>query len=333
MVSIKDIARECKVSVATVSKALNDHDDISAATKERIRKTAKKMGYTINVSARALKTNKTYNLGVLFADERAGLAHEYFSMILESFQKEAEKYGYDITFINHAIAGKQTTYLHHAEYRALDGVAIMTADFNDPEIIELTRSSIPVVSIDYAYPDCAAVFSNNDEGLGELVHYACAQGHRRIAFISGDDTDVTRKRIASFERACKQLGLDIPPEYRLSSHYHDIRECASATRQLLELKDPPTLIIFPDDYSYIGGLEVISKAGLNIPNDISVIGYDGINMAKLLNLTTYEQNTRAIGQLAARKLIQLINEPDLPAEQVIVPGRILEGKTVKKVDA
>ena len=106
MISIKDIAKECNVSVATVSKALNDHDDISAATKDKVRKAAQKLGYTTNVAARALKTHKTYNLGILFADDRAGLSHEYFSMILESFQREAERHGYDITFINHAIAGK-----------------------------------------------------------------------------------------------------------------------------------------------------------------------------------------------------------------------------------
>ena len=109
MVSIKDIAKKCNVSVATVSKALNDQADISEATKEKIRRVAKSMGYATNVSARALKTNRTYNLGVLFGDERSGLSHEYFSMILESMRKEAEKYGYDITFINRAVAGKPVT--------------------------------------------------------------------------------------------------------------------------------------------------------------------------------------------------------------------------------
>ena len=137
MVSIKDIAKECKVSVATVSKALNDQSDISAATKEKVKKAAARLGYTTNVAARALKTNKTYNIGILFADDRAGLSHEYFSIILENIQREAEKYGYDITFINRSIAGKVTTYLKHVEYRNLDGCIIISADFSDPEIIVL----------------------------------------------------------------------------------------------------------------------------------------------------------------------------------------------------
>ena len=331
MISIKDIAKECNVSVATVSKALNDHDDISAATKDKVRKAAQKLGYTTNVAARALKTHKTYNLGILFADDRAGLSHEYFSVILESFQREAERHGYDITFINHAIAGKKTTYLRHVEYRNLDGVAIMTADFDDPEIIELAASKHPVIVVDYVLDNCAAVLSDNSKGLEEIVKYAYSMGHRKIAFIFGDDTYVTHERIKAFRSTCIQLGLDIPSEYFVQGAYHDIKDCARKTEQILNLKDRPTLIIFPDDYSYIGGMEVINSRGLSIPNDISAIGYDGINMAKIMNLTTYEQNTKELGQLAARKLIQMINEPHLPPERVIVSGKMFKGSTVKKI--
>ena len=332
MVSIKDIAKECNVSVATVSKALNDHDDISESTKEKVRKAAIKLGYTTNAAARALKTRKTYNLGILFVDDRAGLGHEYFSMILDSFQREAEKHGYDITFINHAIAGKQTTYLKHVEYRNLDGVAIMTADFEDPEIKELAESEYPVVIVDYVMDNCAAVLSDNSRGLEAIVRYAYEMGHRRIAFIYGDDTSVTRERLSSFLSTCRQLGIEVDENYVIAGRYHDIKMCAEKTAQLLDLPDPPTLIIFPDDYSYIGGMEIISSRGLSIPDDISAIGYDGINMAKIMNLTTYEQNTKELGQLAVRKLLQLINEPDLPPERVLVSGKMFYGKTVKNLN-
>ena len=332
MVSIKDIAKKCNVSVATVSKALNDQSDISEATKEKIRKVARKMGYTTNVSARALKTKRTYNLGILFADDRAGLSHEYFSMILESFQREAEKYGYDITFINHAIAGKKTTYLRHVEYRLLDGIVIMTADFKDPEIIELCSSKIPVVTIDYVIGNCAAVLSDNNQGMEDIVRYAYSMGHRKIAYIYGDSTDVTNNRVSSFMRTCRLLDIDVPNEYLVKGSYHDIKDCRDKTAALLDLKDPPTLIIFPDDYSYIGGLEAINARGMNVPNDVSAVGYDGINMAKIMNVTTYEQDTEALGSMAVRKLLQMINQPELPPEHVIISGQMLEGSTVKRLN-
>ncbi|MBR3266155.1 MAG: LacI family DNA-binding transcriptional regulator [Erysipelotrichaceae bacterium] len=332
MVSIKDIAKKCNVSVATVSKALNDQSDISEATKEKIRKVARKMGYTTNVSARALKTKRTYNLGILFADDRAGLSHEYFSMILESFQREAEKYGYDITFINHAIAGKKTTYLRHVEYRLLDGIVIMTADFKDPEIIELCSSKIPVVTIDYVIGNCAAVLSDNNQGMEDIVRYAYSMGHRKIAYIFGNSTDVTNNRVSSFMRTCRLLDIDVPNEYLVKGSYHDIKDCRDKTAALLDLKDPPTLIIFPDDYSYIGGLEAINARGMSVPNDVSAVGYDGINMAKIMNVTTYEQDTEALGSMAVRKLLQMINQPELPPEHVIISGQMLEGSTVKRLN-
>ena len=331
MVSIKDIAKQCNVSVATVSKALNDHSDISEATKEKVRKAARKLGYTTNIAARALKTNRTYNIGVLFADETISLSHEYFSMILESLQREAERNGYDITFINHRISGRKTTDLKHVEYRKFDGVAIISADFNDPEIIELASSDCPVVVIDYVFDGCAAILSDNTAGLESIVRYAFDMGHRKIAFIHGSDTLVTRERISSFRRACFEMGIDIVPEYIIGATYHDIEDCSKKTNILLDLPDPPTMIIFPDDYSYIGGMNAIVSRGLSIPQDISAAGYDGINMARIMSLTTYAQDSQEIGRLAVRKLLQLINEPDLPPERVIVPGRFLEGKTVKKI--
>ncbi len=331
MVSIKDIAKKCNVSVATVSKALNDKEDISAAMKQKIRKAAAEMGYAVNVSARALKTNRTYNIGVLFADDRAGFAHEYFSLILESLQREAESSGYDITFINRKIAGQETTYLKHVKYRNLDGVVIMTANFKNDEILELVSSNVPVVVIDHIYKNVPTVLSDNSIGMEEIVRYAYEMGHRRIAYIYGDPTDVTVERVGAFRRTCARLGIYTPEEHIVPSGYHDIRSCYKMTKKVLGTDQRPTLLIFPDDYSTIGGMEAINELGLSIPNDISIIGYDGINMAKIMKLTTYEQNTSALGRTAARKLIDLIEDPEAPRDITTVTGELLKGRTVKKI--
>lgn len=130
MSSLKDLARECGVSVATVSKALNGQSDISAATRDRVREAARRMGYVPNMAARAMKTNRTYNLGVLFVDERqSGLAHEYFSAVLDSFKVQVEKLGYDITFVNRNLGGRTMTYLEHCHYRGVDGAVIACVDY------------------------------------------------------------------------------------------------------------------------------------------------------------------------------------------------------------
>ena len=163
MVSMKDIANACNVSVATVSKALNDHRDIGEDTKERIRAMAKQMGYFPNSAAKALKTNRTYNIGVLFADEaQSGLTHDFFSYVLDSFKRTAEEHNYDLTFINCAKSRKtKLSYLEHARYRGFDGVVIACIDFNDPQVVELVNSNLPVVTIDHIFNNRIGIISDN----------------------------------------------------------------------------------------------------------------------------------------------------------------------------
>lgn len=208
----------------------------------------------------------------------------------------------------------------------------MTADFENAEIRELAESRFPVVALDYVLDKCGAVLSDNTAGLDAIVRYAWSMGHKKIAFIHGDDTYVTRQRLNSFHSACWELGIDVPKEYVVAGHYHDIADCAQKTRQILELPDRPSLIIFPDDYSYIGGMEAIVSKGLSIPEDVSAIAYDGINMARIMKVSTYAQNTTLLGQSAARKLIQMIEKPDLPPEVLVISGEMMEGKTVRKMD-
>ena len=284
MVSMKDIAKACGVSVATVSKALSGQPDIGEQTRELICRTADSLGYMTNSAARALKTNRTYNIGVLFVDERrSGLAHEYFSAVLESLKVEAEANGYDITFINRNVGKKATTYLQHCQYRGVDGVVIACVDFNDPQVLELVNSRLPVVTIDHVFNNRAAVVSDNVRGMEELVRYVYAKGHRRIAFIHGERTTVTENRLTGFYRACDALGLEIPVEYVREGVYHDPDRCAELTRELLQLPEPPTCILMPDDFSSIGGGNAIRRMGLRFPEDVSAAGYDGIQLASVTN--------------------------------------------------
>lgn len=333
MVSMKDIAKRCGVSVATVSKALNGQADIGEETRARICAAADELGYLANSAARALKTNRTYNLGVLFVDERrSGLSHEYFSSVLESFKVEAESHGYDITFINSNVGGHPTTYLQHCLYRGVDGVVIACVDFNDPRVRELADSSIPLVTIDHVFNNRLAVVSDNVSGLYELVRHVYSKGHRKIAFLHGERTSVTKNRLTGFYRACEELGLEIPPEYIRECAYHDPDRCARVTRELLDLPERPTCILFPDDYSYIGGLNVLNEAGLRVPEDISVAGYDGIHLARVLRLTTYSQDTAALGATAASQLINLVEHPKTAlTDRILIPGALLEGVSVRQI--
>lgn len=335
MVTIKMIAKKCGYSVATVSKALNDAPDISSETRDLIRKAAAEMGYMPNAAARMLKTSRSYNFGVLFEDQaNRGLTHNFFSHILNSFKHRSEELGYDISFISDRLGGREVSYVEHAKSRNCDGVVIASVDYTEHAVVDLVNSGIPVVTIDYVFDSCASVLSDNIRGMAELVQYAYRMGHRKIAFAHGEDTAVTRSRIASFCRTCKELGLETPEEYLVQGMYLDAEAAAMVTRKLMELPEPPTCIIYPDDISYLGGLRELKDMGLSIPEDISVIGYDGIDVTQMLRpqLTTLKQDSERMGALAAEELARAVEEGRtyIP-NRIVVPGTLLTGETVKNI--
>ena len=335
MVSMKEIAKKCNVSVASVSKAMNGYSDISEETRKLIMKTASEMGYLPNSSARTLKTKRSYNIGVMFVDEAAsGLTHDYFNHVLESFKRTTEERGYDITFTSGKISGQKLSYYEHCRYRGVDGVVIACVDFYADEVQELIRSEIPVVTIDHVFDGNIAVVSNNGQGMEDLVTYIYNQGHRRIAYIHGDNTSVTRIRLTSFYRTLQRMGVETPDDYIKESPYRDADSAAKATRELLDLPNPPTCILYPDDYAAIGGINEIRERGFRIPEDISIAGYDGITIAKILEpkLTTLCQDTVAIGRIAAEKLIDLIENPKTTMiDKFTVDGTLFKGASVKQL--
>lgn len=336
MVSLRDISEVCGVSVATVSKALNDQNDISEETKLRIQQTAKKMGYLPNSAAKALKTNRTWNLGVLFVDEaQSGLTHDYFAHVLDSFKRTAEKRGYDITFINSCkTRTNRMSYLEHTRYRGFDGVVIACIDFGDPEVVELIGSDVPVVTIDHIFNNRTAIISDNVKGMRDLFTYIYDRGHRRIAFIHGADSAVTKNRMSSFYKTAEKFGIEIPDEYVKEAAYRNTRETYERTKELLELPDPPTCILFPDDVASFGGMNAIKEKGLSIPGDISIAGYDGIELGQYMEprLTTLKQDTEQMGRKAAEELISLIEHPKSTViQQIIVEGGVLSGGTINVI--
>ena len=149
MVSMKEIAKKCNVSVASVSKALNGYSDISEETRKMILKTASEMGYLPNSSARTLKTKRSYNIGVMFVDEAAsGLTHDYFNHVLESFKRTAEERGYDITFTSGRISGQKLSYYEHCRYRGVDGVVIACVDFYADEVQNRKVASYGIMTVE-----------------------------------------------------------------------------------------------------------------------------------------------------------------------------------------
>lgn len=333
--TIRMIAEKCGCSTATVSKALNGAEDISRETADRIRRVAAELGYMPNAAARALKTSRSYCFGMLFQDAgTGGLAHNFFASILNGFRNRAAELGYDIFFISDHLGHRKISYVDHARYRGCDGVFIPNETYESPGIRELATCGIPLVTIDYIYEGCGVVQSDNVRGMADLVRYIYGMGHRRIAFIYGDDTTVTDARVFGFRKTCWELGLELPEEYLIQGEYCRPAASEEATRRLLALENRPTCIIYPDDIAYIGGRNEIYRQGLRIPEDISAAGYDGIDFSQMLlpRLTTVKQDADLMGSSAADELVRAVElGKECVPRQIIVPGKVLPGETVGRV--
>ena len=335
MVTLKDIARECKVSFSTVSKALKGSPEISIETTEFIKKKAQEMGYHPNIAARSLRTNRTYDIGVIFEDKTgAGFQHQYFATIISGIQKVAFQKGYEMTFVG-GDSTKNYDYYSHALARNYDGLAILSCDFTSSGITGLVKSEIPTVTLDYFYDlDHAAVMSDYTAGINELLEYVISMGHKKIAMIHGEKTWVTDERIQAFNKVCKAHGIDVPAEYFAEGLYHDPVTSSAATEVFLSLPEPPTCIFYPDDYAALGGIRELTSRGLTPGKDISIVGYDGIALTSMMipPLTTYEQNGETIGRVMAEALINKIENPEnfVPKKEMIT-GRLIKGGTVVKL--
>ncbi|MBR5647248.1 MAG: LacI family DNA-binding transcriptional regulator [Treponema sp.] len=335
MITLKDIAKECNVSFSTVSKALQDSSEISEEKKKLIQKKAEEMGYHPNIAARTLRTNKTFDIGVIFEDKTgSGLQHQYFAKIISGLQEIALENGYDITFTGNVL-DNTFDYYKHTVGRNFDAVAILSADFSRDDIQKLIKSSIPTVTLDYMQDNSHfCVMSDNKQGMEELTEYAISMGHKKIALIYGEDTLVTGMRKTAFLETLKKHNISIPDNYMLQGLYHDPITSAQAANDLLSLTEPPTCIFFPDDYSALGGIRVLNAHKLVPGKDISIVGYDGILLTSMMipALTTYEQNGEEIGQEIARALISQIQTKEQHNHQILVSGRLLKGSTVVKLN-
>lgn len=336
-VTIKDIALRCGLSMATVSKALNYYSDVNDQTRETVRRVAREMGYQAGPLARALKSQCSYHLGALFMDGSGnGHTHYFFSHVLNQFKIEAERRGYDLTFIGHAIGDLSMTYLEHCRLRNVDGVCLGGVDFSSPEIHALYQSGLPVVSIDFAFPQAPAIFSDNAGGMRTLLEYVYSQGHRRIAYVHGNPGEVTNARLRSYREMMAELRLPIPEGYVLQADYHNPESTYRASGQLMRHPQQPTCILVCDDYAVPGAVGAISDAGLRFPEDVSVAGFDGMQMMQQVRpqLTTVQQDTEHIGKAAAEHLIRWIEQPlEVHSQRVVVPALLLPGSTVTRIGA
>ncbi|MBQ1310864.1 MAG: substrate-binding domain-containing protein [Blautia sp.] len=276
------------------------------------------------------------NIGIVYAEDSGkGLTHPFFVLILDAFKQEAEAHGYDVTFLNPGLHSMGQTYLQRCHENNLDGVCVIVADYESADIRNLIEGDIPCLTVDHLFKGVPAVLSDNETGVQKLLTYAISRGHKRIAFISGQNNSiVTQTRIRQFINSMEFNRLPIPEGYLREGLYNNIPLTRSMVKDMLRLPERPTCILLPDDICYLGAQDAARDLGLRIPEDISFAGYDGIPLTQSLTpkLTTVHQSSGLIGCAAAQKLIERIeNHGSRKTMPTIFPVELIEGGTIEDI--
>lgn len=309
MSTIYDVAKLSGFSVATVSKVFNHYAGVNSLTKEKVLIAAKKIGYIPNLNAQTLVTNKSWLIGVIFKEDlHQGLVHPHFGGILESFKATMEKSGYDIIFLNKNFSDLELRYLEHCRYRNVDGVLLASSPLPEKEAVAIEKAGFRCVSVENAYRNIPTVISDNLGGTKQILNYLYTLGHRKIAMIIPPLKSLAgRERFEGYKMFLKEYGIAYDENLVVECEEYTDESAKIATEQLLNkcLGDFPTAIFAGyDKIAFIIQRTLLAR-GYSIPNDISVVGFDDLEIAKSVTptLTTVHQNRKEIGIQAANIML------------------------------
>ena len=334
VVNIRELARRSGVSTATVSRALNDRAEVSEATRERIRRLAAELGYAPNEPARTLVRRRSDTIGLVWdsGQEAQGLHNPFLLGLLSAVRTAVSEADYHLMLLTTpGPDDPEGTHLQAVSRHNLEGVIMLTTPPDDRCLRMLAASTVPCAGIDTAFtgPRTVRISSDNAAGAEAAVEHLYALGHRRIATITGPlHLPPAAERLAGYRRACARLGLGVPDGYVVEGDFF-LASGEAAGRRLLSVADRPTAIFAAGDQMAIGAMHAAADAGLSVPRDLAVVGFDDIDAAALVRpaLTTVAQDQRALGEAAVTALRGLLDaEPGAgtpSAEPQIVPTRLV----------
>lgn len=337
MLTIYDIAKITGFSPTTVSKVINNYPDVSDKTRKKIKDALAELEFQPNAQAQFLSTKKTWTLGVVYYEGMGiGLAHSFFSNVIQSFKQRAEEYGYSLLFGSKTDRLKNSTFLEYFKYVRVDGIVIISTEEDDKETEEIVKSDFPSVIIDMRSKNAATVSSNNESGCKAAIDYLYKLGHRKIAHITGGYNGKvwsSNIRCKFYQLEMEKLGLDIPDGYIVDGVNFDFSGGYEAMRRILKLKDRPTAVFASGDKMALGAIAAIRDAGMDVPKDFSIIGFDDIELARYVTpgLTTVRQKSDKLGEAAADLLVQQINEKKKSIENIIIPVEFIERDSCMKI--
>jgi LacI family transcriptional regulator/LacI family repressor for deo operon, udp, cdd, tsx, nupC, and nupG len=324
MASMNDIARKAGVSIATVSRVLNNNGNVNEVTRAKVLKAIKDLKYHPSRVAKRLRSKSASSnmLGVLIPD----IQNPFYVDVLRGIEETAYTRNYAIIMCNYGQdEKKEKLYLEILESEAIDGLIAAPAREDDPLLKKMVREGLPVVCVDRGLEgvDVDTVVVDNREGAFRAVDFLFQSGYKRIAYISGlPSIPTSRQREMGYRDAHQhnQLAVDEDLIKHGDSKYDSgLNLC----RELLRMQDPPDAILAGNNLITLGALETIHKMGWKVPGDIAIVGFDDMIWSNSLNppLSAVRQPAWEIGKRAGELLIQRIEEPGRACIQMILMKR------------
>ncbi|MBY9079364.1 LacI family DNA-binding transcriptional regulator [Paenibacillus sp. HN-1] len=320
MVSIHEVAKHAGVSVATVSKVINNYSDVSSKTRIKVNKAIELLNYQPNVVARSLVKKRSWTVGMFLLDY---FSNPFIAELVDGLRKSLEDSGYDLLFLSPNLSNPDYTFTKHCLSRNVDGVVMFGVDRNNQNLLDLLQAEMPTMMIDTDLlgPRTGYVTADNSQGANLAVQHLVKLGHKRIAFISGDlGCLVGQTRFTGYQQGLRSSNLPYYAKYVEVEDY-SIEGGYNAMKRLLQLPEAPSGVICSSDYMATGAIEAIRESGMQVPEHISVVGFDNTFYAELSKpkLTTVNQNIASMGMRAGEHLIRMIENPDYSPPTEIVP--------------
>ncbi|HIZ20524.1 MAG TPA: LacI family transcriptional regulator [Firmicutes bacterium] len=337
-VTIRDVARQAGVSTATVSYVLNNKasENITPETIARVNAAIEKLGYVPNLSARALRYRKSNLIGVVIPQTEPGeefmFSNPFYGDFLSAVEYTARTRGYRL-LISGTSAGQ--SYVEIAQNHGLDAIIILGIYPTD-DIDAYKEAKIPLVLVDcYRNNHSFHTVGTNDRHGGYLAtRYLIQHGHRRIAFVSGavGETGVNQKRLLGYRDALDEAGIPYDQDIIFSGNVgyeHGVKAAWDIARNHTDV----TAVFVTADIMAAGVIKGLVDAGLSVPGDVSVVGFDDIFIANISSpsLTTIRQNIKEKGKAAVELALDTIENPSIPKRDVIIPLEIVERDSVRDI--
>lgn len=328
--TIKDIALAAGVSTTTVSHVVNNTRFVDPETRERVLQSMSALGYQPNFLARSLRKGESKTIGLIVPDA----ANLFFAEVARKIEDYGFQQGYSVILGNSDNnPQKQSSYINTLLAKRVDGVIFISSGGEEKDLAKLREYQVPVVVADRDVPleFADVVLVDNERGGYDATRYLLELGHRRIACITGPhDLSPSMQRIEGFQRAMKEFHLDINPEYITAGDFQ-FHGGELAMDQLLKRYPRPDAVFVFNDMMAFGAMSAIRKAGLEIPKDISVVGFDDIELSSAIlpALTTVAQPFDEIARWTTNLLVQRMTDKSSDGKQRI----ILQAALVKRASA